>query len=940
MPQKKKRKLQASDFFIVFVCLGVCFVSLWFFWKDLNSSTTRSDVDKIAEISFKRNVAQRKFSDRVVWERLQQNSPLYDSDTIRTSDGAEAKIIFNDGTVVEITENTMIQVSLATDGSVNLVVDGGNIAVDTTATSGNSSVSLSVGDGSLVKLDSGSKLVATASSENQSSSISVQTGNAVVSGTDGEVQSLKKGESVSVEENGEIKKQSVTVTSIAKNLRVFKVEEKAEPVKIEWQSAQDSSEEEKTVRVETFKDKDFTQMISSFTAQGSSSVEIEPTEEKIYWRVYADGEEDKAVEGRIQVVDIQKTVLSSPVNNSVFKYRKEYPLLRFNWEQNDYADFYRIEISSTADFSQVLLSEDVSQTSFSTSSIGKGNYYWKVTPHYAVNNIGFLSSSDSYKFTLEEKTAATPPVLMLPSSDAKITLSAVEQNVSFAWKSDVKEADYSVLISSSDDFENTVYDFKTSQVSFVQKFNIQTLPQGTYYWKILRRSDDDDEEVSSETRTFSVAAYVPGENRLVYPPDNYSVEQSALLKLPFTWKLASEFVQQNLSSVIQFSKNSDFSTIEKELESDSQQTTGMNLGFGTYYWRVAVKDDSGISGFSSARTLNVIRELGGVSFVSPSSSSKTVIGENEEILISWTKASGADYYRCSVTDADGKIAYKNEKLFEPSVRVALPDVSSSWKTYKVSVTPYTEETDYVSAREGDVSSIVFEVRNPESVKLVSPLNNASYAGLAALKNPVVLSWAAGDTPVRSNLILQKQNSDGSWRTVQNIANPSTSVSIERLNEGRYRWTVTASSSQGLPLDSKEYGTFTVLPIPLLPAAVLNTPLRNQKIDGQYLRKNRSITFSWQNVSGATDYEFVLYQVRSDGTYRNIYSQSMMKQTEVKIRDLSIFDVGTFEWRVVAYSHAKDGFEEQKGSISSSRFVIDFALPNKVETVTPGTMYGE
>ena len=38
---------------------------------------------------------------------------------------------------------------------------------------------------------------------------------------------------------------------------------------------------------------------------------------------------------------------------------------------------------------------------------------------------------------------------------------------------------------------------------------------------------------------------------------------------------------------------------------------------------------------------------------------------------------------------------------------------------------------------------------------------------------------------------------------------------------------------------------------------------------------------------------------ANGSYKQVYSQKGIKQTEVKIKDLSIFDVGTFEWRVTA-----------------------------------------
>ena len=127
---------------------------------------------------------------------------------------------------------------------------------------------------------------------------------------------------------------------------------------------------------------------------------------------------------------------------------------------------------------------------------------------------------------------------------------------------------------------------------------------------------------------------------------------------------------------------------------------------------------------------------------------------------------------------------------------------------------------------------------------------------------------------------------------------------------------------------------------MLAGATLIEPSNDFKMDAAYLKSHRNLSFKWKKVSGATDYDFAIYQVFSNGTYKRIYSQNKVKQTELRIKDLSVFDVGTFEWRVTAYSHAKDGYEEQKSNTVSARFNIDFGLPSKVKTTAPGTMYGE
>lgn len=59
----------------------------------------------IATITLKYKTVQRKFMDRVVWDRLRQNYPVYNGDTIHTATLSEANIWFNDGNVMEMIEN-------------------------------------------------------------------------------------------------------------------------------------------------------------------------------------------------------------------------------------------------------------------------------------------------------------------------------------------------------------------------------------------------------------------------------------------------------------------------------------------------------------------------------------------------------------------------------------------------------------------------------------------------------------------------------------------------------------------------------------------------------------------------------------------------------------------------------------------------------------------
>ena len=946
MQRKRKQKLRVSDFFIIVLCLGICAWSLWLFWEDLNSSSTRTDIDKIATIHFKKNISQRKFNDRVIWERLQQDSELYNLDTIRTSDDAEAVIHFANGTKIDLSENTMIQILVEKDGTVNLSVGGGNIEVDTTATQtsseggGGGGVKLAMSDGSTVELEQGSFVTAASGEDGAASSVSVRDGNAVVSTLAGTSQIVSVGEAVSIEKDGEVTKQSITVTTIPKKLTAYKMSENTEPVKLSWKVAGQAAS---AIIVETASDKNFEKLISQKEGDAANftSLNILPEQEKIFWRVYFKDDLSSAVQGEIKVIELKKIALTSPLDNSEFSYRKELPSVHFAWQDDAYAEYYRLEVSETPDFAAPVISEDLKATSFIASNLSKGSYYWRVRPYYPMKEIGFGNPSVTNSFVIEENLELHAPSLTLPANAAKIMLSENEQTVIFSWKSDVPGADYTIQLSDTPDFTVKQKAVKTSTTISGVKFNINTLPEGTYFWKVIRSSGEDtatqNENAESEIRSFVVEKYVPGLNKLTWPPDGYSIENEQLARLNFTWKIASEYKNEEVQSVIQFAESDSFNKLLMEKTLSDPEYKGASFPHGEYYWRVGILKDGEKTAFSEPYKITVVELMDSPEIILPKNNSKMVLDYTEPVSFEWMAVNGADYYKLEIFDEEGN-AVKSEKVGFTKIRLELP-LSDTYKKYTLSLQALSKESEVSTVRSGAASEVSFEVRYPSAAKLISPVNNAIFDGLTVLRSPIQFIWEAGDTPVRSSLTLQKQTATGSWKTVETIDNPKKTVTMNRLGDGRYRWYISASGEDGHILDS---GTesFVINPIKALRIPELYEPANYLRMNAEYLKTHRSIFFSWSRVNGASDYDFAIYQVMNDGSYKKVYSQNGIRQTEVRIRDLSVFDVGTFEWRVIAYSHARDGYEEQKSEIASSRFIIDFGLPDKLDTKSPGTMYGE
>jgi len=949
MRKKTRFKLKAKslllDFCVVFACLCVCTFSLYLFWKDLNATTSRTDKDAIATISFKYKVAQRKFPDRVVWERLQQQSPLYDKDTIRTADLASATITFKDGTMLDIQENSMLQIFVSEDGGVKLAVEGGGVEVDTSNTSVNTNVTVQMDSGTVVNLAAGSRLAAK-KDEAGESNIQLKTGSgSVVSSSDSakavEKVVLNAGEMAKVSAGGQVKKTAVNVTSIPSELRVLNFDSKNIPVHLEWNKIDD---ENAKIVVETSKTKNFDKIESSVQIAGQNNFyDLSVNSGNLYWRVYESESMEEASKGRIRVEKVDPVTASAPVKNAVYSYKKSLPQINFMWNGNDFADHYKLEFSATPDFADIISSENITSSAVSFSKFDEGVYYWRVIPYYTINNIGYVDSGEKYSFKVVKKQISAAPMLASPAENAKLLYVENSLLTTFRWKSDLKNCDYYLVVAKDKAFENIVYEKITKDSRIQTEFNISDLPLGDYYWKIVRKSDEDAEENAESTvRQFSLARYVPGKNRLIYPPENFAIEQNALKDTHFVWKLADEYKNQQIESIVQICANAEFKDNVQEFKTKNTQLDNLKLESGKYFWRIGTLNDftSKIE-YSEAGSFRVLMELGSAYIIYPLDKQSVITNKQRPLTVEWKSVPGADYYSVKLVEAEnGNLIKESSGIKANSFTF---DELSPQKdlAVKLVVQPYSEANEIQEMRFGKTSSQNFVIRSPAVVTLKSPENSASFNGLEALREPVTLAWEEGrDKPERVQLVLQKLQASGNMKTVEVFENPQKSVQLQRLPEGSYRWTVNASMKDGTSLDAGIYNSFVIQPVQELNKVVLVEPSQHFKMDAKYLKKNRSLIFSWKPVENANDYSFVLFKKNSDGTLEKVYSERTGKSTSVKFKQLKLLDVGEFQWQVTAYTYAKDGFEEQHSKVSTGSFVIDIKLPGKVKTKTPGEMYGD
>jgi outer membrane protein OmpA-like peptidoglycan-associated protein len=130
-PFARTIRLKRVDWIIIAVCFaGTLFCSIAFL-AIYNRTLTKLNETPIAEITFKKNTAQRRFIDRGVWDRLKLSSSIYNGDTIRTIVQSEAMVVFEDDIAyLSLDENTMLQIFASERQGKRIDLAEGNIEID------------------------------------------------------------------------------------------------------------------------------------------------------------------------------------------------------------------------------------------------------------------------------------------------------------------------------------------------------------------------------------------------------------------------------------------------------------------------------------------------------------------------------------------------------------------------------------------------------------------------------------------------------------------------------------------------------------------------------------------------------------------------------------------------------------------------------------------
>ncbi|MDZ4725366.1 MAG: FecR family protein [Leptospira sp.] len=538
-------KLDKRDYRVLLLLILIIITFTSLFYIDINRKIDIGDREVIGTIHFKNNIVQRKLEDQVVWETLENNSPLTNKDTIRSEAFSDAIIRLKDGTEINIDENSMFNLDLSGE-KPSLEFSQGSMQVKNGSSKDSNLVIKSHGS----EIDVGSGDLKIEKDAKKDLSLFVENGSSKIT-HNGKQVDVESGKKASLVEGSEVTVKKIPVKLKGPiSQKLFLIEGNEANVPFEWDLDPGFNESQIEVsRSPQFKLQLLKQEVSGSKYRSSFK------EGTYYWRVQAkdpkSGKWESSDTGKFFVARDEPLRLDNPSNNTEFGFVSEPPLINFSWPKISTARGYHFELSNSAQFTNKLKAVETEANTVSFDDLKEGTYHWRVTAYSSFPGSPNKKAGPNH-FTVKKQDAYPAPHLIRPSSGTEITLEEINKGQAIMiWEGNPELAKYKVEISKDPKF-GSLLSSKESTSNFFTP-NWKEFGQGTLYARIRGFSAEGKESETSPVTKFSIVEKkTPDEEPEkeepkkedkpkpvaleLISPLNTVIEMKGKKSLDFTWK--------------------------------------------------------------------------------------------------------------------------------------------------------------------------------------------------------------------------------------------------------------------------------------------------------------------------------------------------------------------------------------------------------------------
>ena len=325
-------KFLSSDVIVVGIGTVVISTFSFLYYLDITKKVVTGNTEEVGTITFKRKIAQRKYSSQVVWEDIEQNVPVYNNDSVRTADMSEAVVHLKDGTEIALIENSMILLALSKD-QIDIEFSHGSMLAKRGSAWGPGIKKLNIKSGgttvSIEKSD-----VKLSHEKGKDLNLSISRGNAKISTKTDEKLVNEDQRVVVAKDSKDVKLYTLKLKLMSpKPNSYFVTSSKTKKINFSWESSKGKHD----LFLEISKNSLFKDLlIKERVTRNSRTVELQKG--TYYWRLRLIDRNTKKAEisdfRRLNILWDDPLHLIFPKNKSVFTYRTALPIINFKWSKS------------------------------------------------------------------------------------------------------------------------------------------------------------------------------------------------------------------------------------------------------------------------------------------------------------------------------------------------------------------------------------------------------------------------------------------------------------------------------------------------------------------------------------------------------------------------------------------------------------------------------
>jgi hypothetical protein len=631
MPTKKKKSSRSwskGDTIFLAAVLTVVFPTSSILQKSLDTSGGTGTTQAIGTITFKQKVAERKFSSQSLWGQVASKSPVYNFDTIRTGSGASAVVNLDDGTEINLDEETMVGLEVRQKAFSAVLVTGG-IAAKRKPRSGETAFSVHF-NGVGVAIDNGSVTIG-----RQGDSLLMQSDSAVKITSGGKTSTLENDQAVLVAPGAPpvVQPQTVELVEPQAGAYIVGVDE-FQPVAFRWHSGDPGSAS--TVQVSPS-----SSFSSIYREAGTdqSELHIKLPRGSFYWRVVPQHGAPSLSRRVVVVEGAAPTPLGPTGVHQVAD--PATALVPFSWTVAPNAGLYRLEVFDASRSGAPIRTLSTSVNGLSISGLSEGHYRWRVVGLYPFANTELAGDNQEFEVQKLQKLAAPEPSNGNGSAlvETRTQFSVLDKAASvLGWDVVPSAQAYEVIIAKDPEFKQIV-SRSTTESNFIHR--PADLGVGDYYWRVRAVSKDLVSDPSA-ARSFSLVASLP------------LTALAPKAEIPSRQALRAVWNDPNWGQRyrIEISADQGFSSIagSQEVTLDSPGLSrSADLAWtkpGPYFWRVSLLNNGGAVKATSPPLAFIL--AGGLTppqILEPRVGSALELNTMASLVFRWTPVAQANRYR-------------------------------------------------------------------------------------------------------------------------------------------------------------------------------------------------------------------------------------------------------------------------------------------------------